>query len=445
VAGKGSDELLQDYKITLTGGDYFSRNSGFCRGVMVDAFNINLTLTEEARVSPQVDGFTTLNNINMVGGTINGRYTVDSNYPTFRDVHLAYQGTTNPNSVVLFGIDTLDASSNFILDVPVDFENTGLTIDSWADDIPVVAWFGSNASGFAPTPDFKFRLQGRSNGYLFGNNSSKNYTQEIVAAKLVAPPSPTKGLFSAKLEIGDSIRGMADRTLQIVNQDSQANTTTNSALAEATSDIIVSIALTFIPTHIAVYSTNFTSWFYYTVANVAGSTITPNEDITADFSIGDDVYLISAAEESSGGGSVLLSTRVTNSVNIATSAGSNLVVPYDTIVHDDLGSYNAGNPERLTVQAGTARVDVSAYIQYSSSSVPAGTLCFLRISHFNSSNTKIAVVAGDDSPTGYIDHRWGVSEIDIPVAVGDYFTVEVAENNVAASIAVARFTMRKVK
>lgn len=447
VTGKGTDELLNEYKATLINGTYYQTTDGFCRGVDVTAYNTKLIMTEEARVSPQVGtGFTTLNNIHMTHGSINGRYKIESNYPTFRDVRLTYQGTTNPNSVVLFSIDTLDASSNFILDVPEDFENTGSNIDQWDDVIPVVAWFASNASGFAPTPNFKFRLAGRSNGYTYGNNSGKQYLQSIVAAKNIAPPSPTAGKFSAKLDVGDSIIGMADDTELIVNQESQTNTTANAAGSGVSSDIIVTIAPLFTPTHVAVYSTALTSWFYYTVASVSGSTITPNENITTEFFVGDRVYLISAIDESGSGGAELLGVKVRRETDLTipgTSVG--FEVPFETSEYNELtGSWSIGVPERLIVPVGVTRVDVSATIRYIS--MASNTEEWLRINHYNSVSTLLDTVAANQSTSGFQAQRSSTTSLGVTVTAGDYFVVNIAHNSASLTeLNKAFFTMRQVK
>ena len=447
VAGKGSDQLLEDYKATLIGGKYFSRNDTFCRGVSVDAYNIKIELTSAARITPQVDGQSSLNNVNMRGGLINGRYKIDSNYPIFRDVHLAYQGTANLDDVVLFSIDTLDASSNFILDVPEDFEGTGNDINEWDDVLPISAWFGSNASGFAPTPNVKFRIAGRSNGYVFGNNSGKQYLQEIAAAKSIAPPSPTIGKFSAKLDIGDSIIGMADKTELIVNQTSQHVFTTNAAGVGASSDIIVSVTPTFAPTHITVYSDAASSWESYTVANQVGTTITPNENIKTEFFVGDKVYLISAAEVSTGG-IALLSTKVRRDVDLTVPVGNPATeVPFEATVHDELtGSWTIGTPERLTVPAGVSRVDVSATARYIL--MLSGTATWIRINHFNSVSTLLDTVGANQNTVGQTAHRASTTALDVDVTPGDYFVMNVIHND-AVTIPVelnsAFFSMRKVK
>lgn len=450
VTGKGTDQLRIDNKLTLNGGRYRTRISSFSRGVSTTSYNAKVELLESDRDTPQVGGFANLNDISMSGGLVSGRFRIESSRTMLSKVHVAYQGTSKPENILLFsdGYASSNEDINLILDVPEDFENTGLTIDDWNQDIPEVAWFGSNASNISPSPSIKFKIDGRDNIYQLGNNFSRRYFSDIKSTRSDINPFPTKGKFSARFALGDTISGQSDRVSLKVNDPSHETTTINTANAGDVSTINVALPSSFNPTHVALYSTQFGEYFYYTVSSVSANDITVNETIQADFVFGDLVYLFSASSVPPGlqVGDGCLARRDSN---VIIPNGVPYIIPYETTTYDDSsGEYFSltPNPERLTVPSGHSRVDLSGYIQFTSAGVSVGSESTLRIEHFNSLGTKIADVSVYNAQVGYFDHRVSINRLALPVNQGDYFVMKYLGNSAASQVlSFATLTIRKAR
>ena len=240
---------------------------------------------------------------------------------------------------------------------------------------------------------------------------------------------------------------MADNTVQVVNQASQSTVTTNAASTGATSTITVAATPAFTPTHISVYATDVKSWFYYTVDTQVGTTITPNEVITREFFVGDSVYLISAVEASSAGGSELLSVKVRRDNDITIPNGVETHVDFETQDHNEIpGVFSLSSPTRLTVPAGVSRVDLSATVRYLT--LTSGAQVWHRIIHYAANNNVKDFVAVQQANVGYQQHATSTAAQDVDVVAGDYFTMSILHNDSTTTtpkLNRATFSMRKVK
>ena len=448
ITGKGTDQLRIDNKLTLNGGRYRTRISSFARGVSTTAYNAKVELLESDRDTPQVGGFANLNDISMEGGLISGRFRIESPRTLLSKVHVAYQGTSKPENILLFsdGYASPNQDINLILDVPEDFEGTGLPIDDWNDDIPEVAWFGSNASNISPSPAINFRIDGRDNIYQFGNNFIRRYYSEIISTRSDINPFPTQGKFSGRFLAGDTLSGQSDRITLISNATSYETLTTNSASSGDTSNIVISSTPAFTPTHISVYNSNFKSHFYYKISSISGNTVVPDTNIQADFNVGDLVYLSSFTDNSEvlPVGSGCFARRDTD---ITISQGVKYTVEFESTYYDDSNGlyFNSLTPEKLKVPPNHSRVDIQGYVKFNDGVTP-GSAATLRIRQYSTSGTFIRVIAADNADVGYNDHRQSTCAIGVPVNDGDYFELDFLSNSSGTlTLSISNFVIRKAK
>ena len=298
-----------------------------------------IELTEERKDTPLLNGSSNFSFVHKTGGSLNGRYLINTMETTLVNVRVPY--TDNPNNIVLFREAVLSNpnSNHLILMPPLDdkFNGTGLPLNDWFATLPNNKWFGSNVTATSPNPpQVNFRIFGGSQNYSFGSASGFTvpYTKTSILPRNADTPFQTIGKYSAVYREGDMFHDQATRKDVKVNSSEQFT-----ALTAGVVSVTTTVQVSSTPTAsvnfkwVGIWSSAFQVMNYLKVESVVGDVITFSPATLYAWAIGDEISLISAssavdnrdAPNTQTGAAYSLLAKDTNRTVIMTSASANTV------------------------------------------------------------------------------------------------------------------------
>jgi hypothetical protein len=297
-----TQDRVQKYVVSTSNCDIQSHGLGnYNGGCYHYDVGSTISLLSEQKDSPLINGSQNFSFVHKTGGSLNGRYLINTMETTLTDVRVAYNDDLN--SVVLFkdAVISNPNSTQLILMPPLDddFNETGLPLDEWFDVLPINKWFSSNVSVNSPNPpQVNFRVFGGSQEYSFGSASgfSTPYTKESILPRVVDVPYQTIGKYSGVYKKGDLFIEQATKRNIRVNSSEQFTALTTGVASSTTTvqtSSTPSANVTF--KWAAIWSSQFGVMNYLKIDNVAGDIVTFAIPTLFSWAAGDEVSLISAS------------------------------------------------------------------------------------------------------------------------------------------------------
>jgi hypothetical protein len=181
----------------------------------------DIELTSANRNSPLINGGQRFAFVNKTGGSLKGRYIVNSAETILKDVLTPHQ-LVSGNVILFQNINVNNPNDNHLILMPPldnDFNGTGLPLNDWEGVLPIIRWFTANASTSAPAPpNIKFRIFGGSQSYRYGSITgfSVPYTAESILGRDNEAPARTIGRYSGIYSEGDTFLDLATNKKLIV-------------------------------------------------------------------------------------------------------------------------------------------------------------------------------------------------------------------------------------
>jgi hypothetical protein len=272
-------ERIKNNIAHFIGGEYHARvNFQVNQGVVTESLGAKWICpyeTTQIPASPTVE----LKDFHMVGGTLAGGWRSKSSTNTFSNVVLAYANKTEPkfNKSLLisspFGTTTDEV--NFLLEAPEVYEDTGVSIKEYAGLLDLTQWIGFNQSTAGIGSNIKFRMYGYPAEFFTGSEAGFSKLYSTVLSR----PTQATGLFACggkwtKPRVGDYIKtATAPYSLDIKRIDTVFDTSASTPAIIGNLTVTLSSAPAGDETTIGIYDSTVHTWYYYHIANIAGSTV----------------------------------------------------------------------------------------------------------------------------------------------------------------------------
>ena len=360
---------LETRRVLLVGGEYQSRGTpNFNREARTTAIGAKIIVLDEF-VNDKLGQprNTKINECEMTGGELAGRFQINGVNSKFENVLLPYRGLADAEFTPIFSTDYAinDESNNFIFGDTDDVENTGGALIDYDGDLPIGGWIGTNAEPNSPAPPtFNFTVQNYSGAYKNGGTGGfgRPYNVQLLLPRIDVNPSPTRARWTANLEQGDWFFNTSSKTKQRIKSVSKGACNENGS-ANVTSSVLFNGTVNE-PRYCAIYSPTFKTWFYNIVLVTNGKDILFVNPTLIDFSIGDPCYLIEVEGEPSdldasvttSGIDTGLTTALIGKVIYTTSANNavRIIIPNNTTDAIPIGA------TFLVVQEGTGELGIEA-------------------------------------------------------------------------------------